>query len=381
MSLASITSLTVRSRGQAEVSVSRDAILEALKPVIDPTTGRDIVAAGLIGDLTIKDEAVRVMLQADPTRAAEMEAVRSAVQKRIQAIAEGHKVTIVLTAHNDVPAQMSSSASGAQGHNHGEAGHAETPQPIPGIERIIAVASGKGGVGKSTVAANLACSLALEGWRVGLLDADVYGPSQPRMLGISGRPASPDGQMILPLRGHGVTLMSIGLLAEEGEAVAWRGPMLMGALQQMLSRVQWGALDALIVDLPPGTGDVQMTLAQSAKVDGAIIVSTPQDVALLDARKGIDMFRQLNTPIVGMIENMSTHVCSACGHEEHIFGNGGVADEAKKLEIPLLGSIPLHIDIRIAADDGTPIVISDSMSGTAGAFSNIARAIIDGVHV
>ncbi len=184
--------------------------------------------------------------------------------------------------------------------------------------------------------------------------------------------------MILPLRGHGVTLMSIGLLAAEGDALAWRGPMLMGALQQMLSKVQWGALDVLLVDLPPGTGDVQMTLAQTVRVDGAIVVSTPQDVALLDARKGIDMFRQMNVPIFGLIENMSTHICSKCGHEEHIFGHGGVMAEAEKLDVPLLGSIPLLMDIRTASDDGTPIATSKPESATAATFSDIASKIIQG---
>ena len=251
------------------------------------------------------------------------------------------------------------------------------PEKVPGVDRIIAVASGKGGVGKSTVAANLACALAAEGRRVGMLDADVYGPSQPRMLGVSGRPQSPDGKIILPLRNFGVTMMSIGLMTNEDQAVVWRGPMLMGALQQMLTQVQWGALDVLIVDLPPGTGDVNMTLAQKAHVDGAIIVSTPQDVALMDARKGIDMFNQLGTPIIGMIENMSTHICSQCGHEEHVFGHGGVSEEAKKLNVPLLAEIPLHLDIRLAADGGAPIVVSKPNSTQAQAFRSLAKSLIE----
>jgi ATP-binding protein involved in chromosome partitioning len=250
------------------------------------------------------------------------------------------------------------------------------PQKVPGIAHILAVASGKGGVGKSTVSANLACALAALGRRVGLLDADVYGPSQPRMLGVSGRPSSPDGKTILPMRNHGVTMMSIGLMTNDDQAVVWRGPMLMGALQQMLSQVQWGALDVLIVDLPPGTGDVQMSLAQKAVVDGAIIVSTPQDMALLDARKGIDMFRQLDVPILGMIENMSTHICSKCGHEEHIFGHGGVADEAAKLGVPLLAEIPLNMDIRVASDGGAPVVVSQPDSPQAQVFVDVARALV-----
>lgn len=241
-------------------------------------------------------------------------------------------------------------------------------------------------MGKSTVSANLACALAASGRRVGLLDADVYGPpSQPRMLGVSGRPSSPpDGKTILPLRNHGgVTMMSIGLMTNDDQAVVWRGPMLMGALQQMMMQVQWGgALDVLIIDLPPGTGgDVQMTLAQKAQVDGgAVIVSTPpQDVALLDARKGgIDMFRQMNVPLVGMVENMSTHICSNCGHEEHTFGHGGVTREAEKLGVPLLAEIPLDLQIRLAADGGAPVVVSQPDSAQAAAFQTLAKALVDG---
>jgi ATP-binding protein involved in chromosome partitioning len=278
-------------------------------------------------------------------------------------------VSIVMTAHSKPSAPPDLSPT--------RKAEPAGPEKIPGVDRIIAVASGKGGVGKSTVAANLACALAAEGRRVGMLDADVYGPSQPRMLGVSGRPQSPDGKIILPLRNFGVTMMSIGLMTNEDQAVVWRGPMLMGALQQMLTQVQWGALDVMIVDLPPGTGDVNMTLAQKAHVDGAIIVSTPQDVALMDARKGIDMFNQLGTPIIGMIENMSTHICSQCGHEEHVFGHGGVSEEAKKLNVPLLAEIPLHLDIRLAADGGAPIVVSKPNSTQAQAFRSLAKSLIE----
>jgi len=246
----------------------------------------------------------------------------------------------------------------------------------PGVKSMIAIGSGKGGVGKSTVSSNLAVALARAGKKVGLLDADIHGPSQPRMFGTSKRPASPDGKTILPLRNHGVTMMSIGLMTNEDQAVVWRGPMLMGALQQMLTQVQWGALDVLLVDLPPGTGDVQMTLSQKAQVDGAIVVSTPQDVALLDARKGIDMFRQMNVPLLGMIENMSTHICSSCGHEEHVFGHGGVAAEAAKLGVPLLAEVPLDLQIRLGGDGGAPIVVSEPDGTRAKAFHDVASALV-----
>ena len=284
-------------------------------------------------------------------------------------------VSAVMTAHAAAPA-----AKGAPPELTPRRAAAEGPQPVPGIARILAIASGKGGVGKSTVSANLACALAAEGRRVGLLDADVYGPSQPRMLGVSGRPSSPDGKTILPMRNHGVTMMSLGLMTAEDEAVVWRGPMLMGALQQMMTQVQWGALDVLLVDLPPGTGDVQMTLTQKFRVDGAVIVSTPQDVALIDARKGIDMFRRMGTPIHGLIENMSTHVCSNCGHEEHIFGHGGVAAEAETLGVPLLAEIPLHLKIRVAADGGAPVTVSDAASPQAQSFRALARRLIGDGH-
>ncbi len=348
--------------------VDRDTILAALKQVVDPASGVDIVASGTMRALSIEGATVRFVLEIDPKRADEMEPVRADAEARVMALAGVEKVSALLTAHSatkSAPPDLKARKSEPAG-----------PQPVAGIDRIVAIASGKGGVGKSTVAANLAVALAAEGRRVGLLDADVYGPSQPRMLGVSGRPASPDGKTILPLRNHGVTMMSMGLMTNEGQAVIWRGPMLMGALQQMMNQVQWGALDVLIVDLPPGTGDVQLTLSQKFEIEGAIIVSTPQDVALIDARKAIDMFRQLKTPILGMIENMSTHVCSNCGHEEHLFGHGGVAAEAKKLGVPLLAEIPLHLDIRLASDNGTPVVAAKPDSPQAAAFRQVARDLV-----
>jgi len=350
------------------MAVTREQVLDLLKTLRDPDSGSDIVAAGLVRALNVENGVVRFVLEIAPERAAAMEPVQAEAEKKLAALAGVDKVSVVMTAHSSPkpPPDLQTRKTAPKG-----------PQKVPGVDRIVAIASGKGGVGKSTVAANLAVALAAEGRRVGLLDADVYGPSQPRMMGISGRPASPDGKIILPLRNYGVTMMSLGLMTREDEAVVWRGPMLMGALQQMLTQVQWGALDILIVDLPPGTGDVQMTLAQKAELVGAIIVSTPQDVAMLDARKGIDMFHKLGTPILGLIENMSTYVCPNCGHEEHLFGHGGVRAEAAKMGVPLLAEIPLSLNIRKAADGGAPIVVSDPDTPQAAVFRQLARDLIE----
>ncbi|MFK7870578.1 MAG: Mrp/NBP35 family ATP-binding protein [Roseobacter sp.] len=350
------------------MTVTREAVQNALKSIDDPISGNDLMSAGLVKALNVgEDGAVRFVMEISPSHADQYAPVKDAAEKAVTA-AGATSVSAVLTAHSAPAAPPDLKPN--------RAAEPKGPQKVPGVDRILAIASGKGGVGKSTISANLACAMAAEGRRVGLLDADVYGPSQPRMLGVSGRPASPDGKTILPMRNLGVTMMSIGLMTNDDQATVWRGPMLMGALQQMMNQVQWGALDVLIVDLPPGTGDVQMTLAQKFEVDGAVVVSTPQDVALLDARKGIDMFNQLGTPILGMIENMSTHICSNCGHEEHVFGHGGVAAEAKKLGVPLLAEIPLHLDIRLAADGGAPIVVSKPESPQATAFRDVARRLI-----
>ncbi|MEM7643596.1 MAG: Mrp/NBP35 family ATP-binding protein [Pseudomonadota bacterium] len=348
---------------------TREAALAALKEIKAPS-GDDIVAAGLVRALNVADGTARFVMEIAPSQADAMEPVRAQAEAALAALPGIDKASVMLTAHTDkAPPELKPTRAAPQG-----------PQPVPGVARIIAVASGKGGVGKSTLSANLAVALAAEGRRVGLLDADVYGPSQPRMLGVSGRPQSPDGKTILPLRNHGVTMMSMGLMTNEDQAVVWRGPMLMGALQQMMNQVQWGTLDILLVDLPPGTGDVQMTLSQKFALDGAIVVSTPQDVALIDARKGIDMFKQMNIPILGLVENMSTHICSNCGHEEHIFGHGGVAAEAAKLGVPLLAEIPLHLSIRVAADGGAPVVASKSGSPQAEAYRQLARNLVAAGH-
>ncbi|HEX9207500.1 MAG TPA: iron-sulfur cluster carrier protein ApbC [Steroidobacteraceae bacterium] len=247
-------------------------------------------------------------------------------------------------------------------------------QPLPGIRNVIAVASGKGGVGKSTTAANLALALALDGARVGLLDADIYGPSQPRMMGLQGqRPTSRDGRRMQPLEAHAVKVMSIGFLVEEEQPMIWRGPMVTQALQQLLNETDWGELDYLVVDMPPGTGDIQLTLSQRVPVSGAVIVTTPQDIALLDARKGLRMFQKVNVPVLGIVENMSTHVCSNCGHEEPIFGSGGGTALAEQYGVSLLGQLPLDIRIRRETDEGHPTVVADPAGRIGSAYVDMAR--------
>ena len=349
------------------MALTKEGVIDALTTIMGPK-GTDIVTGGEVRALDVDENNVRFVLEIDQSLAKEYSKIKETAESYLRKLG-AKEVSIVLTAHapKDPPPDLKPKRKPEP----------KPAQKIPGVDRIVAIASGKGGVGKSTVSSNLACALAAQGRRVGLLDADVYGPSQPRMLGVSGRPSSPDGKIIIPLQNHGVTMMSIGLMTDEGQAVVWRGPMIMGALQQMMMQVQWGSLDILIVDLPPGTGDVQMTLAQKTEVSGAIIVSTPQDVALIDARKGIDMFSQLRVPILGMIENMSAHVCPKCGHEEHIFGNGGVRSEAKKIGVPVLAEIPLDLDIRVASDEGVPLVVSSPNSLQASVFFELAKTMIE----
>lgn len=349
------------------MTVTRDDVLGALSRLELPDGG-NLVSRDFIRAVVVDAGKVNFVIEApNPAIAQKLDAIREAAEKMVGALAGVNSVTAVVTAHADKGPPPSLKVGQ---HPTPQAG----PQAIPGVKRIIPVASGKGGVGKSTVSANLAVSLAKQGWRVGLLDADIYGPSQPRMMGQHTRPASPDGKTIIPLTAHGVTFMSIGLMLEADKAVVWRGPMLMGALQQMLLQVEWGELDALIVDLPPGTGDVQLTLCQKVPVMGAVIVSTPQDVALLDARKALDMFATLKTPILGLIENMSQYICPKCGHEAHIFGNGGVEAEAAKLNLPFLGALPLDIDVRLAGDAGAPIALGDGP--VAASYDALAQKIM-----
>ena len=351
----------------------RDDILLKLKTIALPGGG-DLVSRDMVRAMQIEGGSVRFVIEAETADQARMlEGVRAEAERAVAEMEPVDQVSVVLTAHGPAPAAPKPPSLKVGGHPTPQQGG---PQKISGVDRIIAVGSGKGGVGKSTVSSNLAVALAKEGRRVGLLDADIYGPSQPRMMGINKRPASPDGKTIIPLEAHGVTLMSIGFMMDPNKAVVWRGPMLMGALQQMLGQVQWGELDVLIIDLPPGTGDVQLTLCQRAEVTGALIVSTPQDVALLDARKAIDMFRTLKTPILGLIENMSTYVCPKCGNEEHLFGHGGVRAEAERLGVPFLGELPLSLDVRLAGDGGTPVALTSGP--VAEAYGQLARGMIAG---
>ncbi|TNC73721.1 Mrp/NBP35 family ATP-binding protein [Rubellimicrobium roseum] len=357
---------------------TREQVMAALARVAMPGGG-DLAGSGLVQALAVAEGAVRFVLEArgvDEARA--LEPVRAEAERVVRAIPGVTGVSIVVTAHG--PAAKAPAPPPPSGAPSLTIGRHPTPQAGPqrvtGVDRILAVGSGKGGVGKSTVSANLAVALAREGRRVGLLDADIYGPSQPRMMGVSKRPASADGKTIEPLHAHGVTLMSIGLMVDPDKAIVWRGPMLMGALQQMLTQVNWGRLDVLIVDLPPGTGDVQLTLCQRTHLTGAVVVSTPQDVALIDARKAIDMFRTLHTPILGLIENMSSFVCPNCGHESHVFGHGGVEAEARKDGIPFLGRLPIDLETRISGDEGVPVAAGEGPM--AEAWRGIARRLVEG---
>ena len=354
------------------MTVSRDEILAALQKIATPGGG-NLISDDLVRARVIDAGVVRFVIEAaTPDAARALAGAQMAAEDALRSLPGVSSVQVVMTAHGPVAKPAPPSLKIGQHPTPHQGG----PGRIAGIDRIIAIGSGKGGVGKSTVASNLAVALARQGRRVGLLDADIYGPSQPRMMGVNKRPASPDGKIIEPLIAHGVTMMSIGLMLKEDEAVIWRGPMIMGALQQLLSQVAWGNLDILIIDLPPGTGDIQLTLCQRTHLTGAIVVSTPQDVALLDARKALDMFQKLKTPVLGLIENMSTYICPNCGHEAHLFGHGGVAAEARKQDLPFLGELPLDLAVRVAGDAGTPIAAGDGPA--AQAYAALATRLIAG---
>jgi len=338
-----------------------DQLRQALASVVDPASGRDIVSAGLVGDINTRDGLVQASLYATRERAAALEPVRRAAEAALSRVPGVTNASVVLTAHKEAAAAPKA-APGAK------------PLLLPDVKAIVAVASGKGGVGKSTTAVNLAVSLARMGLKVGLLDADIYGPSLPRMLGLNRKPAI-KGDKMIPLEAWGLKAMSIGFLVEEETPMIWRGPMVMGALEQMMGQVEWGALDIMIVDMPPGTGDAQLTMAQRVTLAGAVIVSTPQDIALTDARRGVRMFERTSVPVLGLIENMSFFCCPNCNHTTPIFGHGGAKDEAGRLGIEFLGEIPLLLDIRTNADAGTPVAASDPDGVAAQAFAKIAARL------
>jgi len=355
--------------------VTEAVVLDALKRVKDPDRDQDVVSLGMIQGMAIKGGHVHFALEVEPERGPRLEPLRKAAEKAVEALPGVLSVTAVLTA--DKPAGRAPQRGQQPGHGHGhQHGQTQPNKPlIPGVKTIIAVASGKGGVGKSTTAVNLALALKGKGLKIGILDADIYGPSLPRMMAITGKPDTKDGKVLEPKEGYGVKTMSIGYLIAEDTPMIWRGPMVMSAIEQMLRDVNWGELDMLVVDLPPGTGDAQLTMAQRVPLSGAVIVSTPQDIALLDARKGIGMFQKVNVPVLGIVENMSYFLCPHCGERSDIFAHGGARREAEKLGTDFLGEVPLDIAIRETSDEGHPIVISKPDHPQA----KVYRAIADKV--
>ena len=351
--------------------LSPDLIRQALAHVRHPTRIQSVVALGMVSGIVIKGRNVGFALEVPASEAQKLEPLRRACEEAVKALPGVGSCTVVLTAERGPPP-----APHATPRPQARAA-APSPAGPPGIDKIIAVASGKGGVGKSTTAINLACGLRAAGLRVGLLDADIYGPSMPRMAGLSGRPTTADGKRMQPLEVAGIKLMSMGFLVEEETPMIWRGPMVQSALQQMLGDVDWGELDIMVVDMPPGTGDAQLTMAQKVPLAGAIIVSTPQDIALLDARKAINMFRRVDVPILGIVENMSYFCCPNCGHRSEIFAHGGARECAERYNVDFLAEIPLDIVIRETSDGGRPIVVSQPNSPQAQAYMNLALTIRD----
>jgi len=359
--------------------LTKERVLEALKRVKGPDLRSDIVSEGLVSEIVINKGKVYFAIQVEPARARELEALRVAAEKAVSSVPGVDAVTVTLTADRLPGAARDGNGRGAeapQGSPFTRPGAARDarhrPGGVPGVANIIAVASGKGGVGKSTVAVNLALALKEKGLRVGVLDADIYGPSMPRLLGLKGQPQQIAGNQLEPLQAYGLKVMSMGFLVDEETPMIWRGPMVMSALSQMLKDVAWGELDVLVVDMPPGTGDAQLTMAQQVPLAGAVIVSTPQDLALIDARKGLNMFRRVNVPVLGLVENMSTFICPHCGQRSDIFGHGGAKAEAQRLGVPFLGEVPLTLAVRESSDEGRPVVASDPSSPAADAFRGVA---------
>jgi len=356
-------------------------IRKALSAVKTPQ-GEGLDRSSYLQGVSVQEGKAYVTLQCAAGEAKALEPLRAAAEKAVKAVSGIHAALVMLTAER--PAGSGGSHAGHSHAGHSHTGHAHAgpraqaataKKLVPGVQRIIAVASGKGGVGKSTTAVNLALGFKAHGLKVGLLDADVYGPSLPRLLGLSGKPVMGEGRMLEPLEAFGLKVMSIGFLVEDNAAMIWRGPMVMSALQQMLREVNWGTLDVLVVDMPPGTGDAQLTMAQSVPLAGAVIVSTPQDLALIDARRGIAMFERVEVPILGLIENMSYFLCPHCGERADIFGHGGAMHEAEQQKVPYLGAVPLHIDIRERSDAGKPIVATAPDSPHAQIYKEMAARL------
>jgi|UPI0004861E0A ATP-binding protein involved in chromosome partitioning len=364
-------------------SVTEAQIRDALRVIPAPDGSGDIVARGMVTGLVLKNGNVGFSIEVDPREGPKLEPLRKAAEKAVEQLPGVLSVTAVLTAHHGGGPATPQPHAHAHGHGHAHNHPQAAPQqrsapgrtPVAGIQHIIAVASGKGGVGKSTTAVNLALALSGLGLKVGLLDADIYGPSVPRLLGISGKPDTTPEKKLNPMQKFGLKVMSMGFVVAEDTPMIWRGPMVMSAITQLLREVDWGQLDVLVCDLPPGTGDAQLTMAQSVPLSGAVIVSTPQDIALIDARKGLNMFRKVDVPVLGIIENMSYFTCPHCGGRTDIFAHGGARHEAEKMQTPFLGEIPLDIKIRETSDAGTPIVAEQPDSPHSAAYRAIGEQV------
>ncbi|GAB2205658.1 Mrp/NBP35 family ATP-binding protein [Roseibium sp. ROS1] len=362
----------------------KSAVMERLRQIKGPDLEGDIVSLGLVSDVFVSDGRVVFSITVPAERAQELEPLRQAAEKVVKEVDGVETVMVALTAERAAggarnAAPQSAPKPAPQQPRRPAEEQAPAKPGVPGIKHIVAVASGKGGVGKSTTTANLALAMASLGKKVGVLDADIYGPSVPRLFNVSGRPEALSGRMLKPMEGYGIKVMSMGFMVEEETPMIWRGPMVISALTQMLREVAWGELDVLVVDMPPGTGDAQLTMAQQVPLAGAVIVSTPQDLALIDARKGLNMFKRVDVPVLGIVENMSYFQCPDCGGRHDIFGHGGARAEADRLKVPFLGEIPLTMKIRETSDAGTPVVVSDPEGSVAGIYKDIAAKVLDSI--